>query len=102
MDNNNMKDNTKLTYRSIPYTYNKWTTWNGKQATGFTVKSKELFQHTNPRIISQGASTNQEAKAIIDEYLDNTDHYKELAELHSKGCQAYYDSKTNWDNYTGD
>jgi hypothetical protein len=97
-----MKNNTTLRYRNVAYSYHEWTTWNGKEATGFTIKDEELFKHTNPRVISTGAKTIEEAQSIIDDYLDNVDKYKELAELHSKGCQAYYDSKTRWDNFTGD
>ena len=38
----------------------------------------------------------------IDDYLDNVEHHKEMQRLHNEGCQAYYDSKTRWDNFTGD
>ena len=52
--------------------------------------------------ILQGVKTKEEAIAKIDDCFDREDHYKEMAKLHDAGCQAYNDSKTRWDNFTGD
>lgn len=95
-----MKSGTKLTYRNIPYEYHEWTTFDGKPAKGFHCDSKVLLEGIN--LVSFGSRTEQEMKNKIDDHIDNKKHHLELQALHDAGCQAYYDSKTRWDNFTGD
>ena len=95
-----MKNNTIITYRDIPYEYHEWTTYSGKEAKGFNCNCETLLQHVN--VVSFGTMTEDEMHQRIDDYLDNVEHHKEMQRLHDKGCQAYYDSKTTTDNFTGD
>lgn len=89
-----------ITYRDTPYTYQQWKTWNNKDAKGFNCNCETLLQHVN--VVSFGTITEAEMHERIDDYLDNVEHHKEMQRLHNEGCQAYYDSKTRWDNFTGD
>lgn len=90
-----------ITYRDTPYEYQEWTTYNGKQATGFHCNDETLLQHVN--VVSFGTITESEMHERIDDYLDNVEHHKELQRLHDAGCAAYYaEKRANGDNYTGD
>ena len=90
-----------ITYRDTPYEYQEWTTYNGKQATGFHCNDKTLLQHVN--VVSFGARTEAEMHEYIDDYLDNVEYYKKLQRLHDAGCAAYYAEKAKTPGaYTGD
>ncbi len=95
------KSGDTITYRDVPYEYNEWTTFSGKQAKGFNCKDENLLQHV--MVVSFGTITEEEMHLKIDDYLDNVEHHKELTRLHHEGCAAYYAEKqANGDNYTGD
>ena len=88
-----------LLHRGIPYHYKEWTTWNGKQASGYVC---EHFNFAPYNVSYLPAQTEDEIKASIDYKIDNIDRYTEIRRLHDAGCAEYYTSKTRWDNYTGD
>lgn len=94
------KPKDTIMYRDTEYTYNEWTTWNGKPASGFTCEDKSLLEGIN--LVSFSSITEDEMHQRIDDHIDNKEHHLEMQRLHDKGCQAYYDSKTRWDNFTGD
>jgi len=96
----NYKNDDIITYRDTPYEYHEWTTFDGKPAKGFHCDDETLLQHVN--VVSFGTMTEIAMHNKIDDYLDNIEHHKEMQRLHDAGCQAYYDSKTRWDNFTGD
>tara|TARA_S200000501_G_scaffold236831_1_gene221992 strand:+ start:2803 stop:3120 length:318 start_codon:yes stop_codon:yes gene_type:complete len=102
INSTNMSVIKTLTHRGVDYDYHEWTTWNGKPASGYTITNHPTFAITSPRVQQLAAQTKEQAIAKIDDYFDREDHYKEMAKLHDAGCQAYYDSKTRWDNFTGD
>jgi len=90
-----------ITYRNVPYEYQEWTTWRGKQATGFHCNDETLLKPVN--VTSFGTITETEMHERIDDYLDNVQHYKKLQELHDAGCAAYYAEKAKTPgSYTGD
>ena len=87
-----------LLHRGIPYHYSEWTTWNGKQASGYGC---EHFNFAPYHVSYLPAQTEDEMKARIDDLIDNHDKYVEQRKLHDAGCEAYYASKKPGD-YTGD
>ena len=87
-----------LLHRGIPYHYKEWTTWNGKQASGYGC---EHFNFAPYHVSYLPAQTENEMKARIDDLIDNHDKYVERRKLHDAGCEAYYASKKAGD-YTGD
>ena len=87
-----------LLHRGIPYHYSEWTTWNGKQASGYGC---EHFNFAPYHISYLPAQSEDEMKARIDDLIDNHDKYVERRKLHDAGCEAYYASKKPGD-YTGD
>ena len=87
-----------LLHRGIPYHYKEWTTWNGKQASGYGC---EHFNFAPYHVSYLPAQTENEMKARIDEYLDNLEKYERLQKWRDAGCAEYYASKKAGD-YTGD
>ena len=81
------KSKDTIMYRDTEYTYNEWTTWDNKPASGFTCDDKTLLEGIN--LASFSTMTEELMWERIDDHID-------------KGCQAYYDSKTRTDNFTGD
>ena len=95
------KSGDTITYRDTPYTYQEWVTWNGKPAKGFNCNDENLLQYVN--VVSFGTITEDEMHKRIDDYLDNTEHHKNLTRLHHEGAAAYYaEKRATGDNYTGD
>ena len=92
------KDFGMLLHRGIQYHYKEWTTWNGKQASGYGC---EHFNFAPYHVSYLPAQTEDEMKARIDDLIDNHDKYVEKRKLHDAGCAAYYASKKPGD-YTGD
>ena len=87
-----------LLHRGIPYHYKEWTTWNGKQASGYGC---EHFNFAPYNVSYLPAQTEAEMKARIDDKIDNIDRYTELRRLHDAGCAEYYANKKPGE-YTGD
>ena len=92
------KDFEMLLHRGIQYHKKEWTTWNGKQASGYGC---EHFNFAPYHVSYLPAQTENEMKARIDELIDNHDKYVEQRRLHDAGCAEYYASKKPGD-YTGD
>ncbi len=92
------KDFGMLLHRGIPYHYKEWTTWNGKQASGYGC---EHFNFAPYHVSYLPAQTEAEMKAIIDDKIENIDRYIKLSKLHDAACAEYYASKKPGD-YTGD
>jgi hypothetical protein len=87
-----------LLHRGIQYHYKEWTTWNGKQASGYGC---EHFNFAPYHVSYLPAQTENEMKARIDDLIDNHDKYVEQRRLRDAGCAEYYASKKPGD-YTGD
>ena len=87
-----------LLHRGIPYHYKEWSTWNGKQASGYGC---EHFNFASYNVSYLPAQTANEMKARIDDLIDNHDEYVKRRKLHDAGCAEYYASKKPGD-YTGD
>lgn len=89
-----------MQYRNIPYEYREWTTWNGKQASGYSCSHFDFA----PYYVSHfGTQTEAEMKEQIDEYLDNRATYEYRRKLSDASNQAYYDEKAKTPGaYTGD
>jgi hypothetical protein len=87
-----------LLHRGIQYHYKEWTTYNGKQASGYSCKH---FNFAPYHIVSLPARSEKEMKDRIDDLIDNHDKYVEQRKLHDAGCAEYYASK-NAGDYTGD
>ena len=89
-----------MQHRNIPYEYNEWTTWNGKQASGY---SCEYFNFHPYHIQSFSTITEKGMIDRIDEYLDNRAAYEYRRKLSDASNQAYYDEKAKTSGaYTGD
>ena len=89
-----------MQYRNIPYEYSEWTTWNGKQASGY---SCNYFDFAPYYISSFGTQTEAEMQERIDDYLDNRAKYEYMRKLSDASNQAYYDEKAKTPGaYTGD
>ena len=90
-----------ITYRDTPYTYQEWTTYNGKQAKGFNCNCETLLQHVN--VVSFGTITEDEMHNRIDDYLDNVEHHKYMTKLHDEGAAEWYrQNRANGNNWTAD
>ena len=89
-----------MQHRNIPYEYNEWTTYTGKQASGY---SCEYFNFHPYHIQSFSTELEQDMVHRIDDYLDNRATYEYRRKLSDASNQAYYaeKSKTPGD-YTGD
>ena len=89
-----------MQHRNIPYEYREWTTWNGKQASGY---SCEYFNFHPYHIQSFSTLTQQGMINRIDEYLDNQAAYEYRRKLSDASNQAYYNEKSKTPGaYTGD
>ena len=100
MKNHKYKSGDTIMYRDTEYTYKEWSTWDNKPASGFTCQDETLLDGID--LASFSTMTEEQMWERIDDHIDNKEHHLELQRLHNAGCQAYYDSKTRWDNYTGD
>lgn len=100
MKNHKYKSGDTIMYRDIEYTYKEWTTWDNKPASGFSCSDETLLDGID--LVSFSTMTEDQMWKRIDDHIDNKEHHLELQRLHNAGCQAYYDSKNSWDNYTGD
>ena len=100
MKNHKYKSGDTIMYRDTEYVYKEWTTWDNKPASGFTCEDTTLLEGIN--LASFSTMTEAQMWERIDDHIDNKAHHLELQRLHDAGCQAYYDSKTRWDNFTGD
>ena len=89
-----------MQHRNIPYEYREWTTWNGKQASGY---SCEYFNFHPYHIQSFSTELEQDMIHRIDDYLDNRATYEYRRKLSDASNQAYYDEKSKTPGaYTGD
>ena len=89
-----------MQYRNIPYEYREWTTWNGKQASGY---SCEYFNFAPYYISHFGTQTEAEMHERIDDYLDNRTKYESLRKWKDASAAAYYNEKSKTPGaYTGD
>jgi len=85
-----------MQYRNIPYEYDEWTTWNGKQASGY---SCEYFNFHPYHIQSFSTELEQDMIHRIDDYLDNRATYEYKRKLSEASAAAYYTDTTR---YQGD
>ena len=69
-----------LLHRGIPYHYKEWTTWNGKQASGYGC---EHFNFAPYNVSYLPAQTEAEMKARIDDKIDNIDRYADYKSVTS-------------------
>ena len=89
-----------MQHRNIPYEYREWTTWNGKQASGY---SCEYFNFAPYYISHFGTQTEAEMHERIDDYLDNRTKYESLRKWKDASAAAYYNEKSKTPGaYTGD
>ena len=89
-----------MQHRNIPYEYREWTTWNGKQASGY---SCEYFNFHPYHIQSFSTELEQDMIHRIDDYLDNRATYEYKRKLSDASNQAYYNEKSKTPGaYTGD
>lgn len=89
-----------MQHRNIPYEYREWTTWNGKQASGY---SCEYFNFAPYYILHFGTQTEAEMHERIDDYLDNRTKYESLRKWKDASAAAYYNEKSKTPGaYTGD
>ena len=68
--------------------------------TTYNEKFKCKWYHCTIGDVKHSSPIRKNVEAWRDERLKNSDYYKELAELRSKGLAAMY--KNNHNNYTGD
>ena len=88
------------TYRNISYDYNKWTTYTGKQASGYSCEAFSEFPYYITKLTSE---TENGIKERIDDLLDHKAEYEARRELSNKAVQAYYNEKAKTPGaYTGD
>ncbi len=85
-----------MQHRNIPYEYNEWITWNGKQASSY---SCEYFDFHPYHIMSFSTKTKAEMHERIDEYLDNRATYEYKRKLSNASAADYYTDTTR---YQGD
>ena len=83
-------------HRNIPYEYNEWTTWNGKQASGY---SCDYFNFHPYHIMYFPTTTEEEMHERIDDYLDNRATYEYKRKLSDASAADYYTDTTR---YQGD
>ena len=89
-----------MQHRNIPYEYREWTTWNGKQASGY---SCDYFNFHPYHIQSFSTELEQDMIHRIDDYLDNRATYEYRRKLSDASNQAYYNEKSKTPGaYTGD
>ncbi len=78
-----------MQYRNIPYEYNKWTTYTGKPASGYSCEAFDEFPYHIARLTSQ---TEQQMKDRIDDFLDHKFEYEARRELSNKAAESFYNS----------
>ena len=85
-----------MQYRNIPYEYNEWTTYSGKQASGYSCEAFSEFPYHITKLTSE---TENGIKERIDDLLDHKAEYEARRELSNKAAQSFYNSMSN---YKGD
>ena len=89
-----------MQHRNIPYEYNEWTTYTGKQASGYSCEAFDEFPYYVARATAQ---TEDGIKERIDYFLDNRAAYEYRRKLSDASNQAYYNEKAKTPGaYTGD
>ena len=89
-----------MQHRNIPYEYNEWTTYTGKQASGYSCEAFDEFPYYVTRATAQ---TEDGIKERIDYFLDNRAAYEYRRKLSDASNQAYYNEKAKTPGaYTGD
>jgi hypothetical protein len=88
MDNINDMNN-KYKYRNIEFTYNEWTTFDGRLATGYHCEDNKILDGLNT--ISFGGRTITEMQDKIDDYIDNRDEKLKQQEEYNRAEAAYYE-----------
>ena len=78
-----------MQYRDIPYEYNEWTTYTGKQASGYSCEAFDEFPYYIARLT---AETEDGIKERIDYFLDHKAEYEARRELSNKAAQEFYNS----------
>jgi hypothetical protein len=82
-----------ITYRDTPYTYQEWTTWNGKPAKGFNCNDETLLSCTNT--VSFGTITEEEMHERIDDYIDNAEEHLKARETSHRAAEEFYKTIKN-------
>jgi hypothetical protein len=80
-------------YRNVKFSYKEWETYTGAKATGYTCNDESLLKHVNT--VSFGATTIQDMKSKIDDYLDNVERHIMLRELNDRACAEFYRNNPN-------
>ena len=78
-----------MQYRNIPYEYNEWTTYTGKQASGYSCEAFSEFPYHITKLTSE---TENGIKERIDDLLDHKAEYEARRELSNKAAQSFYNS----------
>jgi len=78
-----------MQYRNIPYEYNEWTTYSGKQASGYSCEAFSEFPYHITKLTS---NTEDGIKERIDDLLDHKAEYEARRELSNKAAQSFYNS----------
>lgn len=78
-------------YRDAEYTYREWTTWDGREASGFSCEDKGLLFGLDEVRIT--ARTEKEMFEKIDDYIDNRLHKLEMQDLSRRAASEFYETK---------
>lgn len=79
-----------MLYKGVKYEYEEWKTFDGKQASAFYCRDKQLLKEY--QTVQFGAKTLDEMHEKIDYYLDNVEQEKANRKLRDKAVQEFYAS----------
>lgn len=79
-----------MLYKGVKYEYEEWKTYDGKQASAFYYRDKDLLKEY--MTAQFGAKTLDEMHEKIDYYLSNIEQEKANRKLREKAAQEFYAS----------
>jgi hypothetical protein len=77
-----------MLYKGVKYEYEEWKTYDGKQASAFYCRDKDLLKEYTT--VQFGAKTLDEMHEKIDYHLDNIEQEKAKREVVEKAAQEFY------------
>lgn len=86
-----------MLYKGVKYEYEEWKTFDGKQASAFYCRDKQLLKEY--QTVQFGAKTLDEMHEKIDHYLDNVEQEKAKRKVVEKAAQEFYSQMSE---YKGD
>ena len=79
-----------MIYRGVKYEYDEWKTYDGRKASAFYCRDKQLLKEYE--VVQFGAKTLDQLHEKIDYYIENSSNQKDIRELTMQAAQEFYSS----------